>query len=66
MRQDYIETDYINGIYDADGNELLRPLYASEKEFLNKYYEEVVGANFLYDNELKDLNSQLREFKKKV
>ena len=41
-RQDYIETDYINGIYDNNGNELMRPMTAEEKEWLDTFYGETI------------------------
>lgn len=65
MRQDYIETEYINGVFDKDGNQVIRSLNCDEKDFLNKYYEEAVGANFLYDSELKSINQELRKLKSK-
>ena len=61
-RRDFIETDYIDGLYDQDGNTVLRPLNEEEKKFLNDFYEETVGANFLHDEELK----RLSKAKKKI
>lgn len=39
-----IETEYIDGVRDQDGNEVMRPLTREEKEFLNKFYKETVNA----------------------
>lgn len=55
-RKDYIEPDYINGVRDKDGKEVIRPLTDSEKEWLNKFYEETVVTNFFHEPELKKLN----------
>lgn len=44
-RRDYIETDYIDGIYDSNGNEVMRPLTDEEKEWLDQFYKETVNAN---------------------
>lgn len=45
-RIDYIETEYIDGVYDEKGNQLIRPLNEEEKAWLDKFYSESVGAAF--------------------
>ena len=65
MRQDYIETEYVNGTYDKDGVRVIRPLNAEEKKFLNAFYEEVVSSNFMHDNILKELHGEMKDLKKK-
>lgn len=65
MRQDYIEPDYINGVYDANGNQVIRPLNDEEKTFLNSFYEEVIGANFMHNPKLKELHTKMKELKNK-
>ena len=65
MRQDYIEPDYVNGTYGADGEMVIRPLNTEEKVFLNSFYEEVVGANFTHDKILKSLHRQMKDLKRK-
>lgn len=55
-RKDYIEPDYINGVFGKDGKQVIRPLTDKEKEWLNQYYEETVVTNFYHDKELKTLN----------
>lgn len=55
-RSDYIEPDYINGVYDSEGNMLIRPLDESEKKWLNQYYEETVNTNFTHNKDLKELS----------
>jgi len=44
-RQDYMDTDYINGVYDKDGNELIRPMTSKEKDFLAQFYKETLNAD---------------------
>ena len=61
-RRDFIEASYINGIFNEDGSVALRPLTHEEKKFLNDFYEETVGANFIHDDELK----RLSQAKKKI
>lgn len=63
MRQDYIEPDYVNGVIDKDGNQVIRALNAEEKRFLNSFYEEVIGANFMHDKELKALHRKIKSIK---
>ncbi len=55
-RKDYIEPEYINGVYDKNGKEVIRALTDQEKEWLNKYYEETVVTNFYHEPELRKLN----------
>lgn len=48
-RRDYIEPEYINGVYDENGRQVIRALTAEEKEWLNKFYEETVVTSFKKD-----------------
>ena len=64
MRQDYIEPDYINGVRNEDGEMVIRPLTHKEKKFLNDYYEETINANFVHDEELKELSKRIKVLKK--
>ena len=57
-RKDFIEVDYINGVKDKKGNEVIRPLTDAEKKWLNDFYEETVVTNFLHHPELKRLNEE--------
>jgi len=61
MRADYIEADYVGGVTGDDGDIVIRPLNEEEKDFLNKFYEEEVSANFHHNKETKRL---FREIKK--
>lgn len=60
-RADYIECSYIDGVYDKDGRQVIRPLTDKEKSFLNKFYEETVVTNFLHDDRLVDLNNKKKQ-----
>lgn len=60
-RKEYIETDYVNGVRDAQGKLVIRPLNEKEKQFLNKFYEETINTNFLHDPILKKLNNRKKE-----
>jgi hypothetical protein len=60
-RKEFIETDYINGVFNEEGKQVMRPLTHDEKKFLNDFYEETVGANFLHDTELKRLSDAKRK-----
>ena len=51
LRSDYIETDYVNGVVDANGVVVIPPLDEEAKKFLNDFYEEEVNTNF---NHIKD------------
>lgn len=49
-RRYYIETEYVNGVYDDDGREIFRPLTDEEKAWLNKFYEETIVTKFNKDD----------------
>jgi hypothetical protein len=66
MRLDYIEPDYVNGVQDEKGNLVIPPLDEEAKRFLNRYYEEVINANFLHDKELKAIHNKMKPLKKKM
>lgn len=60
-RYDYIEADYIDGVYDDSGNELIRPLTGEEKNWLDRYYSETIVTDFYTTPELKELKKKLDE-----
>lgn len=64
-RQDYIELDYVNGVINSDGECVIRALNDEEKTFLNAYYEEVVGANFIHDKDLRRLYEEMKPLKRR-
>ena len=65
MRQDYIEPDYVNGAFNSKGEMVMRPLNNKEKTFLNAFYEEVIGANFMHDDILRTLHRAMKPLKAK-
>ena len=65
-RSEFIETDYINGIYDSEGNEVIRPLTEEEKDFLNKFNEETINANFVHNPELRKKRKELKRVQLKL
>ena len=65
-RAEFIDTDYVSGIYSDDGEELLRPLNDEEKSFLNKFNEETVNANFVSNPELRRKRKELKQIQLKL
>lgn len=51
FRRHYIEPDYINGVYDENGAQVIRPLNEEEIEWLNKFYSEVIVTSFNNDDD---------------
>jgi len=45
-RHYYIEPEYINGVVNAEGEQVIRPLTDKEKTWLNKFYEEYIVTSF--------------------
>lgn len=60
-RKDFIEVDYINGVYDKNGREVIRPMTEAEKKWLNDFYEETVVTNFLRHPELRRLSEEKKK-----
>ena len=50
-RRYYIETDYINGVVNEDGETVIRKMTDDEKEWLNQFYRENLNATFKKDEE---------------
>ena len=63
MRQDYIEPEYVNGVFNDKGEMVVRPLNDEEKLFLNSFYEEVIGANFMHDEVLRELHRSMKDLR---
>jgi len=49
VRRPYIEADYVNGVYNENGEQVIRPLTEEETAWLNKFYKEVIVTNFKKD-----------------
>jgi len=64
MRSDYIDTDHVDGVKNEDGDLVIRAFTKEEKDFYNKFYEEVVNANFHHDKEVKRLYRKLKRLEK--
>lgn len=45
-RQEFMDAEeFIDGVYDEEGNELIRPLTDEEKEWYNQFYREYYNAS---------------------
>jgi hypothetical protein len=65
IRQDFIESEeYINGVKDAKGELVIRPLNDKEKEFLNRFNAETVVTSFKKDG--KDFYFEDDEMRKEL
>lgn len=53
-RQEFIETDYVDGVKDAHGNIVIRPLTKEETEWLSQFYAETEHGNFLKTKEIEE------------
>jgi hypothetical protein len=63
-RKHLIETSYINGIYNDNGEKVIRALTVDEKDFLNSYYKEFVHGTFVTDEESTRLFKHARKLTK--
>ena len=53
-RLEFLDVDYINGVFDKNGNKVIRGLNEEEKEWLNKFYKETLNASFGHEDPLID------------
>ncbi len=51
-RKDFIETNYVNGVENDRGEQVMRPLNKSEVEWLEKFYAETEHGNFEKTSEI--------------
>lgn len=50
-RKNSIETSYVAGVFNSEGQRVIRPLSEEEKDFLDKYYREFIHGTFNTDAE---------------
>jgi len=72
-RRDFIEADYVDGVFNEKGEQTIRALNEVEREFLSQFYAEEVHGNFAKTKEIsaqeavhKQLNRQMRETRKLI
>jgi len=65
LRDEFIDNDYIDGVFDDKGNMVIRPLNDKEKEWLNQFNREYINANFNGTSEIKKTAKELMVCKKK-
>lgn len=54
-RKEFIDTEYIRGVKNEEGEMVIRPLNAKETEFLDKFYKEQYHAKFNTDEESREM-----------
>ncbi len=64
-RQDFIESNYIHGIVNVNGEQVIRPLNIEERQFLDDYYKEFVHGTFVTDKESTKLFKIAKKLSKK-
>ena len=64
QRKEFIETDYIRGVYNEFGDQVIRPLNLEEIKFLDNYYKEFVHGTFVTDAESMKLFKKVKALTK--
>lgn len=54
-RRDFIEADYVNGVFNDKGEQVIRPLNAEETEWLSQFYSESEHGNFAKTQEMEQV-----------
>lgn len=65
QRQEFIETSYLTGVVNENGEKVIRALEEDEKEFLNNFYKEFVHGTFNTDAESTRLFKKAKKLSKK-
>lgn len=60
-RRDFVEADYINGVKDENGLQVIRPMTKEEVEWLSQYYREAENVSFNKTDEIKSEQHKLRK-----
>lgn len=63
-RKEFIETPYLQGVKDNDGNTVIRPLNQEEADWLNNFYKEYVHSTFVTDKESNTLFKKAKRLSK--
>jgi hypothetical protein len=53
-RQEFIEADYVNGVQNEKGEQVIRPLNEAEREWLSQFYAETEHGNFKKTREIEE------------
>lgn len=64
-RKDHIDTEYIKGVYDDSGKQVIRPLNKQELEWLSRFYNEEVNVTFEESARSKQLKNKYKKLAKK-
>jgi polyhydroxyalkanoate synthesis regulator phasin len=59
-RKDVIEAHYVDGVYDKDGELVIRPCSQEEKDWLEQFYEETVVTNFLHGKGMREKSREIK------
>jgi hypothetical protein len=65
-RKFFIETEYIRGVVNDFGEQVIRPMNKEELEFLDKYYKEEVHGTFKTDKESTQLFRKAKRVASKI
>lgn len=65
-KRDYIEADYVKGLYDKEGNEIMRPLNKEEAAFLDNFYKETVHAKLNNSDLSRELMVRIKKLRREV
>lgn len=60
-RQEFIETEYVDGVFDAYGNEVIRPMTAEERAWLAQFYAETEHGTFAKTEEIRTQTKLLKK-----
>lgn len=63
LQRDAYEGEYADGVYDEDGNQVIRPLTEEEKDWLNRFNDEYCANNHAQPN---SIHRQLDDYESKL
>lgn len=63
-RKEAVDTEYVNGVYDSSGKQVMRALTKDEKEWLTRFYNEEINATFESSDKSERLRKRYKKLKK--
>jgi hypothetical protein len=65
-RQEFIETDYVEGVFNQRGEQVIRALNEEEVEWLKKFYTETEHGNFEKNEKIEKVQEAYKQYCRKI
>lgn len=63
-RKDYVELDYLNGVKNENGEQVIRALTQEERDWIQRFYQETEHVNFQKTKQIQQEREDYKQLKK--